>query len=110
MENDLVVEDLFERNTTVQSGVTDENTDEEEEVNVSEGNTRDKNVHVMKHIVSQDESSHEAELDPKIRKGLEKIRKLDAILADKLQVNCQWFKCQDSFGGLSKFLLSSLCI
>lgn len=85
VENDVVVEDLFERNTTVQSGVTDEYTDEEEEVNVSEGNTRDKNVHVMKHTVSQDESSHEAEQDPKIRKGLEKIRKLDAILADKLQ-------------------------
>lgn len=108
MENDVVVEDLFERNTTLQSGVTDENTYEEEEVNVSEGSTPDKNVHVMKHTVSQGESSHEAELDPKIRKGLEKIRKLDAILADKLQVNCHWFKCQDSFGGLSKFVLSSL--
>ena len=94
MENDVVVEDLFERNTTVLSSVTDENTDEEEEVNVSEGN-----VHVMKHTVSQEESSHEAELDPKIRKGLEKIRKLDAILADKLQVNCHWYKCQDSLRG-----------
>ena len=42
--------------------------------------------HVLKHEESQDESSAEVNLDPKIRKGLEKIRKLDAILADKLKV------------------------
>lgn len=43
--------------------------------------------HVIKHEESQDESTAEANLDPKIRKGLERIRKLDAILADKLKVN-----------------------
>jgi len=42
--------------------------------------------HVVKHEESQDESAAEANLDPKIRKGLERIRKLDAILADKLRV------------------------
>lgn len=47
----------------------------------------DRSGHVIKHEESQDESLAEANLDPKIRKGLERIRKLDAILADKLKVN-----------------------
>ena len=86
MENDVVIEDIFERSTTAQSSVADENIyDEEDEV--SEGSTADKSGHVVKHEFSQDESSPEAELDPKIRKGLERIRKLDAILADKIKVN-----------------------
>lgn len=52
-----------------------------------EGSASDKSGHVIKHEESQDESSAEASLDPKIRKGLERIRKLDAILADKLKVD-----------------------
>lgn len=47
----------------------------------------DRSGYVIKHEESQDESLAEANLDPKIRKGLERIRKLDAILADKLKVN-----------------------
>jgi len=82
VENDIVIEDIFERSTTAQSSVTDENIDEAEDY-VSEGSKSDKSGHVVKHKESLDESSLEAELDPRIRKGLEKIRKLDAILADK---------------------------
>ena len=85
MEDDVVIEDIFERNTTAQSSVTDENVDEEED-DAMEESTADKNGHVVKHTETEDENSLEAELDPKIRKGLEKIRKLDAILADKLKV------------------------
>ena len=47
----------------------------------------EKSGHVVKQKESQDESSAESNLDPKIRKGLERIKKLDAILADKLKVN-----------------------
>ena len=79
----MVIEDIFERNTTAQSSVADENVDEEDDA--MEGSTED--GHVVKHAENQDESSLEAELDPKIRKGLEKIWKLDAILADKLKVS-----------------------
>jgi len=86
VENDIVIEDIFERSTTAQSSVTDENIDEAEDY-VSEGSKSDKSGHVVKHKESLDESSLEAELDPRIRKGLEKIRKLDAILADKQKVN-----------------------
>ena len=43
--------------------------------------------HVVKQGVSQDGEDFEANLDPKVRKGLERIRKLDAILADKLKVS-----------------------
>ena len=43
--------------------------------------------HVVKQGVSQDEEDFEANLDPKVRKGLERIRKLDAILADKLKAS-----------------------
>ena len=59
---------------------------------VEEGSASDKRGHVVKHEVSQDESSAEANLDPKIRKGLERIRKLDAILADKLKVSNSVYK------------------
>ena len=85
MENDVVIEDIFERNATAQSSVTDENVDDEED-DAMEESTTDKNGHVVKHTATEDDNSLEAELDPKIRKGLEKIRKLDAILADKLKV------------------------
>ena len=53
-----------------------------------ESSVSDKSGHVVRHEESQDDSAVEANLDPKIRKGLEKIRKLDAILADKLKVKC----------------------
>ena len=53
-----------------------------------ESSASDKSGHVVRHEESQDDSAVEANLDPKIRKGLEKIRKLDAILADKLKVKC----------------------
>lgn len=82
VENDVVIEDIFERSSTAQSScVTGENTDEEDAT--SEGSTSENSGHVVKHKVSQDERNPEADLDPKIRKGLERIRKLDAILADK---------------------------
>ena len=42
---------------------------------------------VVKQSASQDEEDFEANLDPKVRKGLERIRKLDAILADKLKAS-----------------------
>jgi len=51
-----------------------------------ESSASDKSGLVVKHEESQDGSAAEANLDPKIRKGLERIRKLDAILADKLKV------------------------
>ena len=87
VENDVVIEDIFERSSTAQSScVTGENTDEEDAA--SEGSTSENSGHVVKHKVSQDERNLEADLDPKIRKGLERIRKLDAILADKQKVNC----------------------
>lgn len=85
MENDVVIEDIFERNATAQSSVTDENVGDEED-DAMEESTADKHGHVVKHTETEDDNSLEAELDPKIRKGLEKIRKLDAILADKLKV------------------------
>lgn len=69
----------------------------------------DKSGHVVKHEVSQDDSSAEANLDPKIRKGLERIRKLDAILADKLKVNyCIWL--ESLFFFLLERLLNSVSV
>ena len=51
-----------------------------------EESASERSGHVVKQGVSQDEEDFEANLDPKVRKGLERIRKLDAILADKLKV------------------------
>ena len=53
----------------------------------TEESASERSVHVVKQGVSQDEEDFEANLDPKVRKGLERIRKLDAILADKLKVS-----------------------
>ncbi|KAJ7376547.1 Fibrous sheath-interacting protein 1 [Desmophyllum pertusum] len=83
VENDVVLEDMVERTATVNSSVEEE-IDEAGDDN-SEASTSDNGGHVVKHEVSQDESSAKANLDPKIQKGLERIRKLDAILADKLK-------------------------
>ena len=52
-----------------------------------EESASERSGHVVKQGVSQDEEDFEANLDPKVRKGLERIRKLDAILADKLKVS-----------------------
>ena len=52
----------------------------------TEESASERSGHVVKQGVSQDEEDFEANLDPKVRKGLERIRKLDAILADKLKV------------------------
>lgn len=56
-----------------------------------ESSASDKSGHVVRHEESHYDSAAEANLDPKIRKGLEKIRKLDAILADKLKVKCPYY-------------------
>ena len=53
----------------------------------TEESASERSGHVVKQGVSQDEEDFEANLDPKVRKGLERIRKLDAILADKLKVS-----------------------
>lgn len=82
--NDVVIEDIFERSSTTQRNVSNENIEEEDGAE-SEG-TSDKNGHVVKHEVFQNKDCIDQDLDPKIRKGLKKIQKLDAILADKLQV------------------------
>lgn len=83
-ENDVVIEDIFERSSTTQRNVSNENIEEEDGAE-SEG-TSDKNGHVVKHEVFQNKDCIDQDMDPKIRKGLKKIQKLDAILADKLQV------------------------
>ncbi|XP_073229612.1 fibrous sheath-interacting protein 1-like isoform X1 [Porites lutea] len=82
-ENDVVIEDIFERSSTTQRNVSNENIEEEDGAE-SEG-TSDKNGHVVKHEVFQNKDCIDQDMDPKIRKGLKKIQKLDAILADKLQ-------------------------
>ena len=53
----------------------------------TEESASERSGHVVKQGVSQDEEDFVANLDPKVRKGLERIRKLDAILADKLKVS-----------------------
>ena len=53
----------------------------------TEESASERSGHVVKQGVSQDKEDFEANLDPKVRKGLERIRKLDAILADKLKVS-----------------------
>lgn len=83
-ENDVVIEDIFERSSTTQRNVSNESIEEEDGAE-SEG-TSDKNGHVVKHEVFKKKDCIDQDLDPKIRKGLKKIQKLDAILADKLQV------------------------
>ena len=83
-ENDVVIEDIFERSSTTQRNVSNENIEEEDGAESEE--TSDKNGHVVKHEVFQNKDCIDQDLDPKIRKGLKKIQKLDAILADKLQV------------------------
>ena len=83
-ENDVVIEDIFERSSTTQRNVSNENIEEEDGAE-SEG-TSDKNGHVVKYEVFQNKDCIDQDLDPKIRKGLKKIQRLDTILADKLQV------------------------
>lgn len=85
VENDVVLEDMFERTTTANSNASIEEEIDEGEDNISDTSASDRSGHVIKHEESQGESTAEANLDPKIRKGLERIRKLDAILADKLK-------------------------
>lgn len=84
VENDVILEDVPERTTTANSSVEEEVVDDQED-DQSEESASERSGHVVKQGVSQDEEDFEANLDPKVRKGLERIRKLDAILADKLK-------------------------
>jgi len=84
VENDVIIEDIHERSTTAQSTDADDSVDDD---NTSEGNASDVNNGKVKRSSSpQGESIIDSDVDPKIKKGLEKIRKLDAILADKIKV------------------------
>ena len=86
MENDVIIEDIHERSTTAQSTDANDSVDDDDD-NASEGNASDINNGKVKHSSSpQGESIVDSDVDPKIKKGLEKIRKLDAILADKIKV------------------------
>ncbi|RMX44339.1 hypothetical protein pdam_00024617 [Pocillopora damicornis] len=84
VENDVILEDIPERTATANSSVEEEVVDDQED-DQSEESASERSGHVVKQGVSQDEEDFEANLDPKVRKGLERIRKLDAILADKLK-------------------------
>lgn len=84
VENDVIIEDIHERSTTAQSTGADDSVDDDD--NASEGNASDINNGKVKRSSSpQGESIVDSDVDPKIKKGLEKIRKLDAILADKIK-------------------------
>ena len=86
MENDVIIEDIQEWSTTAQSTDPDDSVDDDDD-NASEGDALDTNNGKVKRSSSpQGESIVESNVDPKIKKGLEKIRKLDAILADKIKV------------------------
>lgn len=86
MENDVIIEDIHERSTTAQSTDANDSVDDDDD-NASEGNASDTNNGKVKRSSSpQGESIVDSDVDPKIKKGLEKIRKLDAILADKIKV------------------------
>lgn len=86
MENDVIIEDIQERSTTAQSTDADDSVEDEDD-NASKGNVSDINNEKVKCFSSsQGESIVDSDVDPKIKKGLEKIRKLDAILADKIKV------------------------
>ena len=85
MENDVIIEDIQERSITAQSTDADDSVDGDD--NASEGSASDTNHGKVKRSSSlQGESIVNSDVDPKIKKGLEKIRKLDAILADKIKV------------------------
>lgn len=87
MENDVIIEDIHERSTTAQSTDANDSVDDDDDDNASEGNASDINNGKVKRSSSpQGESIVDSDVDPKIKKGLEKIRKLDAILADKIKV------------------------
>ena len=75
MENDVIIEDIHERSTTAQSTDANDSVDDD-----------DDNASVKRSSSPQGESIVDSDVDPKIKKGLEKIRKLDAILADKIKV------------------------
>ncbi|XP_068758457.1 fibrous sheath-interacting protein 1-like [Montipora capricornis] len=83
VENDVIIENIYEGSTATQRSVDDE--DIGEGVNLSHESPSQKSGDVVKHTLSEDECCVETEIDPKIKKGLEKIRKLDAILAEKLK-------------------------
>ena len=85
MENDVIIEDIYEASTATQRSVADEGIGEG--VNFLQESPSQKSGDVVKHTLSEDQCYVEAEIDPKIKKGLEKIQKLDAILAEKLKVN-----------------------
>lgn len=85
LENDVIIEDIQEWSTTAQSTDPDDSVDDDDD-NASEGDALDTNNGKVKRSSSpQGESIVESNVDPKIKKGLEKIRKLDAILADKIK-------------------------
>ena len=87
MENDVIIEDIQERSTTAQSTDADDSVEDDDDDDASKGNVSDINNEKVKCFSSsQGESIVDSDVDPKIKKGLEKICKLDAILADKIKV------------------------
>lgn len=80
VENDVILEDVAERTATANSSL-----EEEVVVDQEDDQSEVRSDRVVKQAATQDEEDFEANLDPKVRKGLERIRKLDSILADKLK-------------------------